>query len=188
MLILKEQVRRASLVTLVTMRVLNTGIALLRLHTRWKRLYSAIRQLLSGVVVTLLDPACGLDSQQVLVFTAIYTLALKGRGDLIGITAPVLLAATNPAFKASRLKVRFSTYNVMTLFDFTPVNFDPIFSAAEFWDVLSGRCLYLLHRIWHGGRTVIRPVRRTDHAENPFSWSTGLAGLMLFSIWHRSSR
>ena len=46
--------------------------------------------------------------------------------------------------KASQPAASFTSYNVMTSTDFTVANFERIFSASEFWDVLKASFYYTI--------------------------------------------
>ena len=91
----------------------------------------------SGVTVTSLDPACKLDTDGAGLVCDLGRLEGKARGKIrIGIMAAEGFAGDKSSFKDSVPVANFSAYNVMTSFDFTLANFERVFSAAEFWDVL----------------------------------------------------
>ena len=101
----------------------------------------------AGVVVTSLDPACVLESNGADLRCELGTLDGKARGKIrIGITAGDGFsgdkASFKAGFKASVPTATFTAYNVMTSFDFTLANFERVFSAAEFWDVLKVSVYY----------------------------------------------
>jgi len=101
----------------------------------------------AGVVVTSLDPACVLESDGAALRCELGTLDGKARGKIrIGITAGDGFsgdkASFKASFKASVPTATFTAYNVMTSFDFTLANFERVFSAAEFWDVLKVSVYY----------------------------------------------
>ena len=101
----------------------------------------------AGVVVTSLDPACVLESDGADLRCELGTLDGKARGKIrIGITAGDGFsgdkASFKAGFKASVPTATFTAYNVMTSFDFTLANFERVFSAAEFWDVLKVSVYY----------------------------------------------
>ena len=101
----------------------------------------------TGVVVTSLDPACVLESDGAALRCELGTLDGKARGKIrIGITAGDGFsgdkASFKAGFKASVPTATFTAYNVMTSFDFTLANFERVFSAAEFWDVLKVSVYY----------------------------------------------
>jgi len=101
----------------------------------------------AGVVVTSLDPACVLESDGAALRCELGTLDGKARGKIrIGITAGDGFsgdkASFKAGFKASVPTATFTAYNVMTSFDFTLANFERVFSAAEFWDVLKVSVYY----------------------------------------------
>ena len=97
----------------------------------------------AGVVVTSLDPACVLESDGAALRCELGTLDGKARGKIrIGITAGDGFSGDKAGFKASVATATFTAYNVMTSFDFTLANFERVFSAAEFWDVLKVSVYY----------------------------------------------
>jgi len=97
----------------------------------------------AGVVVTSLDPACVLESDGAALRCELGTLDGKARGKIrIGITAGDGFSGAKASFKASVPTATFTAYNVMTSFDFTLANFERVFSAAEFWDVLKVSVYY----------------------------------------------
>jgi len=97
----------------------------------------------AGVVVTSLDPACVLESDGAALRCELGTLDGKARGKIrIGITAGDGFSGDKASFKASVPTATFTAYNVMTSFDFTLANFERVFSAAEFWDVLKVSVYY----------------------------------------------
>jgi multiple sugar transport system permease protein len=97
----------------------------------------------AGVVVTSLDPACSLEMAGARLRCDLGELAAKTRGRIrIGITAEEAFVGDKSSFKASQPVASFTAYNVMTSFDFTLANFERVFSAAEFWDVLKVSIYY----------------------------------------------
>ena len=97
----------------------------------------------AGVVVTSLDPACVLESDGAALRCELGTLDGKARGKIrIGITAGDGFSGDKASFKVSVPTATFTAYNVMTSFDFTLANFERVFSAAEFWDVLKVSVYY----------------------------------------------
>ena len=96
-----------------------------------------------GVRVTGLDEACRIDEAAAKLTCELGDLDAKSRGRIrIEIEALTGDPPGKPDFRASAPAATFSAYNVMTSFDFTLGNFQKIFSAAEFWDVLKVSVYY----------------------------------------------
>ena len=96
-----------------------------------------------GVRVTGLDEVCRIDEGAAKLICELGDLEAKSRGRIrIEIEALTGDPPGKPDFRTSEPAATFSAYNVMTSFDFTLGNFQKIFSAAEFWDVLKVSVYY----------------------------------------------
>ena len=96
-----------------------------------------------GIKVTGLDEACRIDKGTANLTCELGDLEAKSRGRIrIEIEALTGDPPGKTDFRASVPAATFSAYNVMTSFDFTLGNFQKIFSAAEFWDVLKVSVYY----------------------------------------------
>ena len=98
-----------------------------------------------GFTITALDPACDITSEAGArsIICTLGDLDAKARGKLV-IEAVLRepLKVSKDILKASKPETVFSAQNVMTSFDFTIENFEKVFSAAEFWDVLKTSIYY----------------------------------------------
>ena len=132
----------------------------------------------SGVVVASLDPACSLERARTGIRCDLATLAAKARGKIqISITATEAFGGDKSSFKASQPTVRFSSYNVMTSFDFTLANFERIFSAAEFWDVLKASIYYT---VFGTAGALLFGLFAAQIMQKTFPGRPVIRGLMLF--------
>ena len=96
-----------------------------------------------GIKITGLDEACQIDETAAKLTCELGDLDAKSRGRIrIEIEALTGDPPGKVDFRASAPAATFSAYNVMTSFDFTLGNFQKIFSAAEFWDVLKVSVYY----------------------------------------------
>ena len=96
-----------------------------------------------GIKITGLDDACWIDETAAKLTCELGDLDAKSRGRIrIEIEALTGDPPGKADFRASAPAATFSAYNVMTSFDFTLGNFQKIFSAAEFWDVLKVSVYY----------------------------------------------
>ncbi len=96
-----------------------------------------------GIKITGLDDACWIDETAAKLTCELGDLDAKSRGRIrIEIEALTGDPPGKADFRASVPAATFSAYNVMTSFDFTLGNFQKIFSAAEFWDVLKVSVYY----------------------------------------------
>ena len=96
-----------------------------------------------GIKVTGLDEACRIDKGTANLTCELGDLEAKSRGRIrIEIEALTGDPPGKADFRASAPAATFSAYNVMTSFDFTLGNFQKIFSAAEFWNVLKVSVYY----------------------------------------------
>jgi len=96
-----------------------------------------------GIKITGLDEACRIDETAAKLTCELGDLDAKSRGRIrIEIEALTGDPPGKADFRASAPAATFSVYNVMTSFDFTLGNFQKIFSAAEFWDVLKVSVYY----------------------------------------------
>ena len=106
------------------------------------------------------------------------TLAAKARGKIqIGITATEAFGGDKSSFKAIQPTVRFSSYNVMTSFDFTLANFERIFSAAEFWDVLK---VSIYYTVFGTAGALLFGLFAAQIMQKTFPGRPVIRGLMLF--------
>ena len=99
----------------------------------------------NGFLITLLDPACEIISEEGgrTIFCTLGDLDAKARGKLVVeavLEEPMLV--NKDILKASKPETLFIAQNVMTSFEFTLENFKKVFSAAEFWNVLKTSIYY----------------------------------------------
>ena len=96
-----------------------------------------------GIEVTRLDPACSLTGDGIILRCDLGDLEPKARGKIrIEVASADNFSGSKEIFRASEPQLEFTSYNVLTSFDFTFANFSKIFSAAEFWDVLKVSVYY----------------------------------------------
>ena len=96
-----------------------------------------------GVRVTGLEEVCRIDEGAAKLTCELGDLEAKSRGRIrVEIEALTGDPPGKPDFRTTVPAATFSAYNVMTSFDFTLGNFQKIFSAAEFWDVLKVSVYY----------------------------------------------
>ena len=96
-----------------------------------------------GIEVTRLDPACSLMGDGIILRCDLGALEPKARGKIrIEVASTDNFSGSKEMFRASEPQLEFTSYNVLTSFDFTFANFSKIFSAAEFWDVLKVSVYY----------------------------------------------
>ncbi|MDA9930968.1 sugar ABC transporter permease, partial [Alphaproteobacteria bacterium] len=99
----------------------------------------------NGFTITALDPACEIVSAAGArnIVCTLGDLDAKARGKLVieAVLEDPLLTSKD-ILKASKPETVFTAQNVMTSFDFTIENFEKVFSAAEFWDVLKTSVYY----------------------------------------------
>ena len=96
-----------------------------------------------GVRVTGLNEVCRIDEGAAKLTCKLGDLEAKSRGRIrVEIEALTGDPPGKPDFRTTVPAATFSAYNVMTSFDFTLGNFQKIFSAAEFWDVLKVSVYY----------------------------------------------
>ena len=140
----------------------------------------------SGVVVTSLDPVCSLEADGGGDGTGLRCdlgeLAGKERGKIrIGIAAADGFAGDKSSFKASVKSsvpvASFTAYNVMTSFDFTLRNFERVFSAAEFWDVLKVSVYYT---VFGTAGALLLGLFAAQIMQKAFPGRPLIRGLMLF--------
>ena len=98
-----------------------------------------------GFSIAMLDPACEIIFKKGgrTILCALGDLDAKARGKLIieaVLTEPLLF--NKDKFKASKPETLFITQYIMTSFEFTRENFQRVFSAVEFWDVLKTSIYY----------------------------------------------
>jgi multiple sugar transport system permease protein len=98
-----------------------------------------------GFLITLLDPACEIisagDGRSI--FCTLGDLDARARGKLVieaVLEKPLLIS--KDILKASKPKPFVIAQNVMTSLEFTLKNFEKVFDAAEFWDVLKTSLYY----------------------------------------------
>ncbi len=98
-----------------------------------------------GFTITALDPACDIISEAGArsIICTLGDLDAKARGKLV-IEAVLRdpLKVSKDILKASKPETVFTAQHVMTSFDFTIENFEKVFSAAEFWNVLKTSIYY----------------------------------------------
>ena len=96
-----------------------------------------------GIEVTRLDPACSLMGDGIILRCDLGDLEPKARGKIrIEVASADNFSGSKEIFRASEPQLEFTSYNILTSFDFTFANFSKIFSAAEFWDVLKVSVYY----------------------------------------------
>ena len=96
-----------------------------------------------GIEVTRLDPACSYTGDGIILRCDLGALEPKARGKIrIEVASTDNFSGSKEMFRASEPQLEFTSYNVLTSFDFTFANFSKIFSAAEFWDVLKVSVYY----------------------------------------------
>lgn len=99
----------------------------------------------NGFTITALDPACEIVSAAGArnIVCKLGDLDEKARGKVVieAVLEDPLLTSKD-ILKASKPETVFTAPNVMTSFDFTIENFEKVFSAAEFWDVLKTSVYY----------------------------------------------
>ena len=132
----------------------------------------------AGVTVTTLDPACGLDADGTGLRCELGMLEGKARGRIrIGITATDGFAGDKSSFKASVPAASFTAYNVMTSLDFTVKNFERVFSAAEFWDVLK---VSIYYTVFGTAGALLLGLFAAQILQKAFLGRPVVRGLMLF--------
>lgn len=132
----------------------------------------------SGVTVTSLDPACKLDTDGAGLVCDLGRLEGKARGKIrIGIIAAEGFAGDKSSFKDSVPVANFSAYNVMTSFDFTLANFERVFSAAEFWDVLK---VSIYYTVFGTAGALLLGLFAAQIMQKAFFGRPVIRGLMLF--------
>ena len=141
-----------------------------------------------GVVVTSLDPVCSLEGDGEGEGTGtglrcdLGELAGKERGKIrIGIAAADGFVGDKASVKASVKSsvpvASFTAYNVMTSFDFTLRNFERVFSAAEFWDVLK---VSIYYTVFGTAGALLLGLFAAQILQKAFIGRPVIRGLMLF--------
>jgi multiple sugar transport system permease protein len=131
----------------------------------------------AGVEVTSLDQACGLDAGGGL-RCELGRLDGKARGKIrIGIRAGDGFTGDKSSFKARTPAATFTAYNVMTSFDFTLANFERVFSAAEFWDVLK---VSIYYTVFGTAGALLLGLFAAQILQKAFFGRPVIRGLMLF--------
>ena len=131
----------------------------------------------AGVEVTSLDQACGLDAGGGL-RCELGRLDGKARGKIrIGIRAGDGFTGDKSSFKASTPAAPFTAYNVMMSFDFTLANFERVFSAAEFWDVLK---VSIYYTVFGTAGALLLGLFAAQILQKAFFGRPVIRGLMLF--------
>ena len=132
----------------------------------------------AGVVVTTPDPACSLEADGASLRCELGELAGKARGKIrIGIAAGDGFVGDKSPFKASKPVASFTAYNVMTSFDFTLANFERVFSAAEFWDVLK---VSIYYTVFGTAGALLLGLFAAQILQKAFFGRPVVRGLMLF--------
>ena len=132
----------------------------------------------AGVVITALDPLCSVDPDGTSLRCDLGELAGKARGKIrIGIAAADGFAGDKSSFKASPPVASFTAYNVMTSFDFTLANFERVFSAAEFWDVLK---VSIYYTVFGTAGALLLGLFAAQILQKAFIGRPMIRGLMLF--------
>jgi multiple sugar transport system permease protein len=135
----------------------------------------------AGVVVTSLDPFCGLESDVAdgpRLRCELGELAGKARGKIrIGVAVADGFVGDKSSFKESVPVASFTAYNVMTSFDFTLKNFERVFSAAEFWDVLK---VSIYYTVFGTAGALLLGLFAAQILQKAFPGRPLIRGLMLF--------
>lgn len=132
----------------------------------------------AGVVVTTPDPACSLGADGASLRCELGELAGKARGKIrIGIAAGDGFVGDKSSFKVSKPVASFTAYNVMTSFDFTLANFERVFSAAEFWDVLK---VSIYYTVFGTAGALLLGLFAAQILQKAFFGRPVVRGLMLF--------
>jgi multiple sugar transport system permease protein len=132
----------------------------------------------AGVVVTSLDPVCKLQDDPQVLRCDLGDLAGKARGRIrIGIAAADGFVGDKSGFKDSVPTASFTAYNVMTSFDFTLKNFERVFSAAEFWDVLK---VSIYYTVFGTAGALLLGLFAAQIMQKAFLGRPVIRGLMLF--------
>ena len=132
----------------------------------------------AGVVVTTPDPACSLEADGASLRCELGELAGKARGKIrIGIAVGDGFVGDKSSFKVSKPVASFTAYNVMTSFDFTLANFERVFSAAEFWDVLK---VSIYYTVFGTAGALLLGLFAAQILQKAFFGRPVVRGLMLF--------
>ncbi len=132
----------------------------------------------AGVEVMSLDPACRLGSGGAALRCELGMLEGKARGKIrIGIRAGDGFTGDKSSFKTGTPVATFTAYNVMTSFDFTLANFERVFSAAEFWDVLKVSVYYT---VFGTAGALLLGLFAAQILQKTFFGRPVIRGLMLF--------
>ena len=132
------------------------------------------------LTVTGLDNACGLSytSDGGLLRCDLGDLEGKARGKIrIEVETSNALADAKSVLKASQPAATFTAYNVMTSADFTVTNFEKIFSASEFWDVLKTSIYYT---VFGTAGALILGLFAAQIMQKAFPGRSIIRGLLLF--------
>ena len=132
----------------------------------------------AGIEVTSLDPTCRLGSGGTALRCELGMLEGKARGKIrIGIRAGDGFTGDKSSFKTSLPTASFTAYNVMTSFDFTLANFERVFSAAEFWDVLK---VSIYYTVFGTAGALLLGLFAAQILQKAFVGRPLIRGLMLF--------
>ena len=131
-----------------------------------------------GIKVTGLDEACRIDKGTANLTCELGDVEAKSRGRIrIEIEALTDDPPGKTDFRASVPAATFSAYNVMTSFDFTLGNFQKIFSAAEFWDVLK---VSIYYTVFGTAGALLFGLFAAQIMQKAFFGRPVIRGLMLF--------
>ena len=131
-----------------------------------------------GVRVTGLDEVCWIDEGAAKLTCELGDLEAKSRGRIrIEIEALTGDPPGKPDFRTTVPAATFSAYNVMTSFDFTLGNFQKIFSAAEFLDVLK---VSIYYTVFGTAGALLFGLFAAQIMQKAFFGRPVIRGLMLF--------
>ena len=134
----------------------------------------------ADLTVTALDDACGLSktSGGGLLRCDLGDLEGKARGKIrIEVQTNSAFPDAKSVLKASQPAATFTAYNVMTSTDVTVTNFEKIFSASEFWDVLKTSIYYT---VFGTAGALILGLFAAQIMQKAFPGRSIIRGLLLF--------
>jgi multiple sugar transport system permease protein len=131
-----------------------------------------------GIEIRDLDPACQLGSSQTELRCDLGNLQKKARGRLrIEVQALANFDGDKKSFTESLPVPSFNSYNAMTSFDFSLVNFRKIFSADEFWSVLK---VSIYYTFFGTAGALLLGLFAAQIMQKTFPGRSIIRGLMLF--------